>query len=101
MEFMKLENELDLNSKDYLLLKKILSELAPNNLVWIYGSRINGKAKKSSDLDLVIFGIDTSKFIELKEAFEESDITCRVDIMVWEKIPDTFKKNILEKHLVL
>lgn len=93
--------ELDVNPRHLSMVKEILGKLIPMKTVWVYGSRIKGTAKKSSDLDLVVFGVNSSQFFELKEAFDESDIPFRVDLMDWNKIPESFQKNILQKYFVL
>ncbi|MCB1176275.1 MAG: nucleotidyltransferase domain-containing protein [Leptospiraceae bacterium] len=93
--------ELDVTPNHLLMVKEILAQLIPSLSVWAYGSRVKGTAKKNSDLDLVVFSIDRLKFISLKEAFEESNIPFRVDIMDWNNIPESFKKNIREKYVVI
>jgi uncharacterized protein len=59
----------------------------PIGQVKVYGSRATGKARPSSDLDLVIFPPVSEAVIgELALAFEESDLPIFVDVIAWEHI---------------
>ena len=89
---------LDIEEKDLFYIKSILNKFLPNVKCWAYGSRVTGKSKQYSDLDLVLF-IDKNqenKIIELKEIFDESNLPFRVDILNWNSIPDSFKDSIKE-----
>jgi|LauGreSuBDMM15SN_2_FD.fasta_scaffold24162_2 type I restriction enzyme S subunit len=103
MGTLKKENNesLDMDSKHLSIVKDILKQSISGKLVWVYGSRIRGTSKKHSDLDLVVFGLDSKKFSELKEAFEESNLPFRVDLLDWNKIPESFQNNINKKYIVL
>jgi type I restriction enzyme, S subunit len=81
----------------------LLSRHLPDTEVWVYGSRANWTSKPHSDLDMVVFTTpdQSSKVADLKEAFEESDLPFRVDLFVWDEIPDSFKRNIEAEHVVL
>ena len=83
------------------LLKEIIKRHIPNKAVWAYGSRVNWKASEISDLDLVVFGCDSTDVYYLRDAFEESNLLISVDVMEWESIPDNFKENIKRKYVVL
>jgi len=49
-----------------------------------------------SDLDIVVFPNEKQKhrLPLLKEAFEESNLSFRVDLLEWDSLPDSFKANI-------
>ena len=38
---------------------------------------------------------------ELREAFEESNLPFRVDLFVWDSVPEQFHKQIEADHVVL
>ena len=38
---------------------------------------------------------------ELREAFEESNLPFRVDLFVWDAVPEQFRKQIEAEHVVL
>jgi len=91
---------LDLKPQDLNELERILKTYLPDATVWAFGSRVTGKARPYSDLDLVI--VDTqplplSVMAELKTAFAESDLTIRVDLVDWAAASDTFK-NIIQQN---
>jgi uncharacterized protein len=52
---------IDITDKNLNIVKKILAKHVPNYEVWAFGSRVSGKAKKFSDLDLVI--INNRRFL--------------------------------------
>lgn len=80
-------------------LKNIVKQTVPNAQVWAYGSRINGTAHEGSDLDLVLVG--DGDIYALKEALQESNIPFLVDVVKFENLPESFKKEILKKYVVL
>ena len=57
----------------------------------------------SSDLDLVVFAAkeQSRQVSDLRESLEESDLPFRVDLFVWEELPDSFQKNIENFHAIL
>jgi len=76
----------------------ILDRLVPECEVRVFGSRRNGPHKPWSDLDLVVAGDiaqELSRMGELQEAFAESDLPYRVDVLDWHAIPQRFRDNIL------
>ncbi len=96
-------NELDLSQKELDEIIMLIGKYLPNIEVWAYGSRIKHTSTSKSDLDLVaITNKDSSRAIyDLREAFEESNLPFRIDIFLWDDIPDEFKANIKNKHIVL
>lgn len=95
--------KLDLGA-DYLeVVLELLGSHIPDTAVWAYGSRVSGKARKYSDLDLVAFaGTSQDKQIaDLKEAFEESNLPFRVELFVWDEIPEHFHNEIRNNHVEL
>ena len=84
--------------------KRILSEYVPECAVWVFGSRIRQTAKAWSDLDLVIVGADRQELDVLgglREAFEESDLPIRIDVLDWHAISPEFQAVIKEGYEVL
>ncbi len=89
---------IQLESKQYKIIKNILSDLDVN--VFVFGSRIKGSARKLSDLDLCLMDLYSKQTVrKLQDAFEESDLPFKVDVVVWSELTDSFKKQI-EKDLV-
>lgn len=82
----------------------ILAAHAPKVEARAFGSRVDGNPKDYSDLDLALVGaakLDAAVMGGLKEAFEESDLPFRVDILDWNAISEEFQKVILNKYEVL
>lgn len=90
---------------DYLdTIRDILAKLVPDCEVRAFGSRVTGTAKDYSDLDIVIVGaakLDIRSISNLRNAFEESTLPMRVDVLDWHAIPASFKKIISKQYEVI
>lgn len=88
-------------SKDNLeIVLSILKKFVPNSEIRVFGSRYNGTSKKYSDLDIAIVSdkeLDWELISDIKESFQDSDITFRVDVLDWNNTEDYFKKIIIDK----
>ena len=75
----------------------------PGVAIWAYGSRVGGQPRRYSDLDLVAFTAPGQErpAAELREAFAESDLPIRVDLFLWDELPDAFRRRIERKYAVL
>lgn len=65
--------------------------------VFLFGSRATGRARPYSDLDLAVRGpapMGLALQAEVQEAFDESDLPFRVDIVDWALVSDTFRRII-------
>jgi len=90
---------IDLKPEFLVIVKQILREHVPEYEVWVFGSRVKGTAKSYLDLDLALVGREKLKFkclYELREAFQESELPIRVDVIDWQATSDGFK-NVIEK----
>ncbi len=93
----------ELDARDWQIVQAILARLLPNQEVWAFGSRARGGAKKYSDLDLAVVGEERQPFSllnELAEAFDESDLTIKVDLVDWAATREAFRR-IIEKDRVV
>ena len=87
-----------------MLISGILAAHAPGVEARAFGSRVVGTPKDYSDLDLALVGtakLDAAALESLREAFEESDIPFRVDVLDWHAISKEFQKVILAKYELL
>jgi predicted nucleotidyltransferase len=87
-----------------LVLELLALSLPPSVRVWVFGSRATGRARRYSDLDLLIDAGRPLSFDEaglLREAFEESDLPYRVDIVDWHAISDRFRRLIDAERIAL
>ena len=95
---------IDLNPNHLATVERILVEYVPECEVRAFGSRATWTAKDYSDLDLIVVGaepLDWRTFGRLKEAFEESSLPVRVDVLDWHDISESFRKVIERDCLVL
>lgn len=85
------------------MLKDIIASYCPNAEIWAYGSRIKGDAHSGSDLDLVVknFNSKDANIYELRELLTQSDIPFLVDIHEFDKLPESFKQEILNNYIVI
>ena len=68
--------------------------------VFIFGSRVTGKAEKFSDYDIGILGeksVPGEKLALIEEAFEESDLPFKVEVVDFSLVSSKFKKIALSK----
>lgn len=95
---------IDLSTEQLKIVISILNKFVPNSEVRLFGSRCKGTAKKFSDLDLVLIGDGPMNFrllSDLNDAFEESDLPFRVDLLDWYAISPKFRQVIEDEYEVL
>ena len=94
---------IDLNPNYLATVERILAEHVPDCEVRAFGSRANWTAKDYSDLDLAVVGegpLDWRTLADLKEAFEESDLPMRVDVLDWHDTAESFR-DVIERGYVV
>lgn len=75
---------IDLAPQHLSWVKEILQQQVPDCEVWVFGSRVNGKARQFSDLDLLLQGsvkLNWRVIERLKDAFSASDLPMIVDVV--------------------
>ena len=86
---------------DYLrIIKSILKKYVPDYKVLAFGSRVAWTAKEYSDLDLVVVSdtpLSPRTMALMKEAFSESDLPFKVDVLDWATTSDEFR-SVIEKE---
>ena len=95
---------IDLRPDHLDTVQRILAEHVPECEVRAFGSRAAWTAKDYSDLDLAVVGagpLDWRNLGRLKEAFEESDLPIRVDVLDWQGISESFQEVIARDYAVL
>ena len=77
---------------------KILKKYCPKDTEFIlFGSFTSGKYTDKSDIDVAIKGqqpLDTAIWTKIEEAFEESDITRKVDVLDFYRVKKEFQEVI-------
>ena len=95
---------IDLNPKHFEIVQHILAKHVHGSEVRAFGSRVKWTAKDYSDLDLAVVGskpLTLRQGRQLAEAFEESDLPIRVDVLDWHTISEEFKRIIAEEYEVI
>jgi len=83
------------NDKKYII--KVVRSILPNCKIVVFGSRVDGTARKYSDLDI---SLDDGKRIsgnhmdQIKENFNQSDIVYKIDISDWHLLESDFQEKI-------
>lgn len=93
---------IDITAGELETVRGILSRFVPDREVRAFGSRVSRTAKAFSDLDLAVMGdsaIPSSVVADLKEAFSESSLPFKVDVVDWATTKENFRR-IIEKEYV-
>ena len=84
--------------------QRILLEHVPECEVRAFGSRVTGRVKPWSDLDLAVIADQPLGFRRLGllvEAFQESTLPFRVDVLDWHETSPSFQAIIAEQYAVI
>jgi predicted nucleotidyltransferase len=95
---------IDISAEQLSIVLSILQAYVPNCEVRVFGSRYKQTSRDYSDLDLVIVGaakLDLNVLADIKEAFEESNLPYRVDLLDWHAISPEFRKVIEKGYAVI
>ena len=94
---------LDMRPDHIELVQRILRQHVPSAEVLAFGSRAKWLARDTSDLDLCIratAALSFEKMGTLREAFEESNLPYKVDVVDWATTSESFRK-IIERDKVV
>ena len=82
---------------------QLLAKFLPHTKVWAFGSRVKGTATLRSDLDLVVFSSNQQALavFQLQQAFEESSLPFRVDVLIWDHLTPSMQQNISAHYAVI
>lgn len=88
----------DIRPQDLAMVQAILQQHLPNERkVWVFGSRAKPNARRGADLDLAVdLGrtMTSHEAFLLSDAFMESDLPYKVDIVDWNHLNEPFKSMI-------
>lgn len=88
---------IDISTENWQIVRDILQRYVPDREVWAFGSRVKWTAKEFSDLDIAIIGdkpLSIALTADLREAFQESALPFKVDIVDWANITPSFRQVI-------
>jgi predicted nucleotidyltransferase len=95
---------LELSVAEKRLVQEILARHVPGIEVRAFGSRTLGKARPCSDLDLLIMSeqpLPLRVLGDLREAFQESDLLFRVDLVQWRELSPEFRASLARSWEVI
>ena len=82
----------------------IHANLPQNTETWVFGSRATGRARRYSDLDLAVDagrGLTLDEIAKLTEAFSDSDLPFKVDLIDWRNVEDRWRQRIVPERIAL
>jgi type I restriction enzyme S subunit len=94
---------IDIRPDHWAIVRDILKKHVPHHEVWAFGSRATWQAKPYSDLDLAIITeqpLSLAVSAELADAFSESDLPWKVDVVDWATTSESFRE-IIERDKVV
>ena len=95
---------IDVKPEQLSEIKRILSEHVPGWEARAFGSRVTGRAKPWSDLDLAIAGpapLGWQDVALLLEVFQGSTLPFRVDALDWHDVSSAFQAIIDRQYAVI
>ncbi len=102
----KVNQILDLQPQHLATVRAILQTTVPSVNAFVFGSRVHdesaiGIVKKHSDVDIALepaHPLGWRVLADVREAFEESDLPMRVDVIDWSVCTDDFKHHVVNKY---
>ena len=94
----------DISPADLETVRRVLREHVPGLEVWAFGSRVSWTARETSDLDIALMTTEPLNVMclaEIREAFVQSDLPFRVDIVDWSPTSKFFRRVIEQDHVML
>lgn len=95
---------IDITPEELALVQQLISAAFPTVEARVFGSRYSGTVKPYSDLDIALVGegkLDWLQVSRLREAFTESSLPYRVDLLDWHAISPTFQDVIEQGYAVI
>lgn len=95
---------IDIQHEHWTIVRDVLKKHMPQHTVWAFGSRVTGNAKPYSDLDLAMISdkpMALTELANLREAFSESDLPWKVDIVDWATTSASFREIIEQNYVTL
>ncbi len=95
---------IDLKKKYLEEIQDIIQQFVPDCQVRVFGSRVTGRSGKFSDLDLAIEGseeLGLKTMVKIKDAFTESNLPFKVDVLDWLAISSEFRKQINQECVTI
>ncbi|MFC1585617.1 nucleotidyltransferase family protein [Fibrobacterota bacterium] len=95
---------INVTEKHLETVKRILASYIPDVKVVVFGSRVQSSVKKQADLDLAVMDtepIPSRTMALMRTEFSESRLPFKVDVLDWNEISGSFRKEIEKNYEVL
>jgi len=95
---------IDLPPEHLEIVRTVLRSSVPQYDVWAFGSRVSHRAQPFSDLDLAIVSdspLGFGQLGDLCDAFSESDLPIKVDLLDWASVTEGFREIIRSRYEVI
>ncbi len=95
---------INVTPQELIIVQQLIGTAFPDVEARVFGSRYRGTVKPYSDLDIALVGegkLDWLQVSRLREAFAESDLPYRVDILDWHAISPVFQQIIAQGYAVI
>lgn len=96
---------LQIDAPHLALVRTILAARLPSGVTaWVFGSRVTGRAKPFSDLDIALEGegpLPAGLIAVLAQAFDDSDLPWKVDVVDWSEVSAAFRAHVGEDRIRL
>ena len=100
-----MSRRVDLSAEHRRIVLGILKANLPRAAkAWVFGSRAGGRARPYSDLDLTIDAgrpLSLDETARLAEAFSDSDLPYKVDLVDWHGLDDRWRQKIMAERVAL
>lgn len=93
-----------MTAEELRLLQCILKQHVPEFKAWAFGSRVTGRHKPFSDLDIALVGthpLPLRTRAALSDALSEAAIPYKIDIVDWATTSEAFQAIIEKQKLVI
>ncbi|MDE3012228.1 MAG: nucleotidyltransferase domain-containing protein [Pseudomonadota bacterium] len=93
-----------MSPQEAAIVQQILAAHLPDREVRAFGSRAGGPCRPHSDLDLVIMGeqpVTLDVIATLREAFSESDLPWKVDLLDWASTSEEFREVVARRNVLV
>ena len=91
--------EIDLTAVQRHVLKTVFARFADRlDVVGVYGSRVQARARPGSDIDLVVYGTVTDRDLsDMRHDLEDSDLSIFADVIAYDRIEHPKLREQIDK----
>jgi type I restriction enzyme S subunit len=96
--------EIDITTRNWEEIRRILRTRIPDYEVWAFGSRVRRTARPYSDIDLAVVAdqpLGLALEAALADDFAESDLPFKVDVVDWATTSETFRDRVAREKIVI